>query len=236
MLNINIDKLKKLDNSTNEAYKRLRTNVQFCGSDVKVIALTSTVPNEGKSSVSFNLAASIAESGKKVIFIDADLRKSVLVGRYKINKAVKGFTHYLSGVNSFDEVVYSTNVDNLHVIFSGPVPPNPAELLGNKYFKTLIKQLRQAYDYVIIDTPPIGMVIDAAIIAEECDGIVMVVASGEISYKLVQKTKSQLDKANCKILGVVLNKVPMGKSGYYGHYGHYGHYGEYGNYGQKSKK
>lgn len=236
MLNINIDKLKKLDNSTNEAYKRLRTNVQFCGSDVKVIALTSTVPNEGKSSVSFNLAASIAESGKKVIFIDADLRKSVLVGRYKINKAVKGFTHYLSGVNSFDEVVYSTNVDNLHVIFSGPVPPNPAELLGNKYFKTLIKQLRQAYDYVIIDTPPIGMVIDAAIIAEECDGIVMVVASGEISYKLVQKTKSQLDKANCKILGVVLNKVPMGKSGYYGHYGHYGHYGEYGNYGQNGKK
>lgn len=237
MLNINIDKLKKLDNSTNEAYKRLRTNVQFCGSDVKVIALTSTVPNEGKSSVSFNLAASIAESGKKVIFIDADLRKSVLVGRYKINKAVKGFTHYLSGINSFDEVVCSTNVDNLHVVFSGPVPPNPAELLGNKYFRTLIKLLRQAYDYVIIDTPPIGSVIDAAIIAEECDGIVMVVASGETSYKLVQMTKSQLDKANCKILGVVLNKVPMGKGGYYGHYGkYYGHYGEYGNYGQNGKK
>lgn len=232
MLNINIDKLKKLDNSTNEAYKRLRTNVQFCGSDVKVIALTSTIPNEGKSSVSFNLAASIAESGKKVIFIDADLRKSVLVGRYKINKAVKGFTHYLSGVNSFDEVVYSTNVENLHVVFSGPVPPNPAELLGNKYFKTLIKQLRQAYDYVIIDTPPIGSVIDAAIVAQECDGVVMVVAAGEISYKLVQKTKAQLEKADCKILGVVLNKVPTGKGGYYGkYYGHYGHYGEYGNYG-----
>ncbi|MCI7242207.1 MAG: CpsD/CapB family tyrosine-protein kinase [Bacilli bacterium] len=239
MLNINIDKLKKLDNSTNEAYKRLRTNVQFCGSDVKVIALTSTIPNEGKSSVSFNLAASIAESGKKVIFIDADLRKSVLVGRYKINKAVKGFTHYLSGVNSFDEVVYSTNVENLHVVFSGPVPPNPAELLGNKYFKTLIKQLRQTYDYVIIDTPPIGSVIDAAIVAQECDGVVMVVAAGEISYKLVQKTKAQLEKADCKILGVVLNKVPTGKGGYYGHYGHYGeygNYGNYGNYGQSAKK
>lgn len=241
MLNINIDKLKKLDNSTNEAYKRLRTNVQFCGNDVKVIALTSTVPNEGKSSVSFNLAASIAESGKKVIFLDADLRKSVLVGRYKINKAVKGLTHYLSGVNPFDEVVYSTNVDNLHVVFSGPVPPNPAELLGNKYFKTLITQLRRTYDYVIIDTPPIGSVIDAAVVAEECDGVILVIASGEISYKAVQTTKMQMEKANCRILGAVLNKVPMGKGGYYGkyygkYYGTYGGYGEYGNTSSVSKK
>lgn len=241
MLNINIDKLKKLDNSTNEAYKRLRTNVQFCGSDVKVIALASTVPNEGKSSVSFNLAASIAESGKKVIFLDADLRKSVLVGRYKINKAVKGLTHYLSGVNPFDEVVYSTNVDNLHVVFSGPVPPNPAELLGNKYFKSLIAQLRRTYDYVIIDTPPIGSVIDAAVVAEECDGVILVVASGEISYKAVQTTKMQMEKANCRILGAVLNKVPMGKGGYYGkyygkYYGTYGGYGEYGNTSSGSKK
>ena len=230
MLNINIDKLKKLDNSTNEAYKRLRTNIQFCGSDVKVIALTSTIPNEGKSSVSFNLAASIAESGKKVIFIDADLRKSVLVGRYKINKAVKGLTHYLSGVNPFDEVVYSTNVDNLNVVFSGPVPPNPAELLGNKYFKSLVTMLRRNYDYVIIDTPPIGSVIDAAIVAEQCDGVVLVISSGEISYKLVQKTKMLMEASNCKILGAVLNKVQVGKGGYYGkYYGkYYGHYGEYG--------
>lgn len=237
MLNINIDKLKKLDNSTNEAYKRLRTNIQFCGSDVKVIALTSTIPNEGKSSVSFNLAASIAESGKKVIFIDADLRKSVLVGRYKINKAVKGLTHYLSGVNPFDEVVYSTNVDNLNVVFSGPVPPNPAELLGNKYFKSLITMLRRNYDYVIIDTPPIGSVIDAAIVAEQCDGVVLVISSGEISYKLVQKTKMQMEKSNCRILGAVLNKVPLGKGGYYGkYYGkYYGAYGNYGEYGHKTK-
>ena len=234
MLNINIDKLKKLDNSTNEAYKRLRTNIQFCGSDVKVIALTSTVPNEGKSSVSFNLAASIADSGKKVIFLDTDLRKSVLVGRYKINKAVKGLTHYLSGVNPFDEVAYATNVDNLHVVFSGPVPPNPAELLGNKYFKNLIVQLRKTYDYVIIDTPPIGSVIDAAIVAKECDGVVIVVSAGEISYKAVQKSKAQMEKAGCRILGAVLNKVPIGKNGYYGkYYGkYYGNYGAYGNYGE----
>lgn len=235
MLNINIDKLKKLDSSSSEAYKRLRTNIQFCGSDVKVIAITSTIPNEGKSSVSFNLAVSMADAGKRVIFLDTDLRKSVLVGRYKINKAVKGLTHYLSGVNQFDEVVYATNVDNLHVVFSGPVPPNPAELLGNKYFKNLVKQLRENYDYVIIDTPPVGSVIDAAIVAQECDGVILVVSSGEISYKAVQKSKDQMEKSNCRILGAVLNKVEIGKGGYYGkYYGkNYGkYYGNYGNYGE----
>ena len=236
MLNINIDKLKKLDSTTNESYKRLRTNIQFCGDDIKVIAITSTVPNEGKSSISFNLAVSIADSGKSVIFIDTDLRKSVLVGRYKINKAVKGLTHYLSGVNPFEDVVYATNVDNLHVIFSGPVPPNPAELLGNKYFKRLIKELRDKYDYVIIDTPPIGSVIDAAIVAQECDGVVLVISSAEISYKAVQKSKEQMEKAGCRILGAVLNKVTMGKSGYYGKYygNYYGSYGSYGSYGNSS--
>lgn len=235
MLNINIDKLKKLDSSSSEAYKRLRTNIQFCGSDVKVIAITSTIPNEGKSSVSFNLAVSMADAGKRVIFLDTDLRKSVLVGRYKINKAVKGLTHYLSGVNQFDEVVYATNVDNLHVVFSGPVPPNPAELLGNKYFKNLVKQLRENYDYVIIDTPPVGSVIDAAIVAQECDGVILVVSSGEISYKAVQKSKDQMEKSNCRILGAVLNKVEIGKGGYYGkYYGRYygKYYGNYGNYGE----
>ena len=235
MLNINIDKLKKLDSSSSEAYKRLRTNIQFCGSDVKVIAITSTIPNEGKSSVSFNLAVSMADAGKRVIFLDTDLRKSVLVGRYKINKAVKGLTHYLSGVNQFDEVVYATNVDNLHVVFSGPVPPNPSELLGNKYFKNLVKQLRENYDYVIIDTPPVGSVIDAASVAQECDGVILVVSSGEISYKAVQKSKDQMEKSNCRILGAVLNKVEIGKGGYYGkYYGRYygKYYGNYGNYGE----
>ena len=104
MLNINLDKITDLDFKTKEAYKTLRTNVQFCGNDVKIISLTSCVPNEGKSMVSFNLAISMAETGKKVLFIDADLRKSVLIGRYKINKAIKGLTQYLSGVEKLDDV------------------------------------------------------------------------------------------------------------------------------------
>lgn len=194
MLAINIERLRKLDYRSNEAYKNLRTNIQLCGSDVKVIMMTSTTPGEGKSSVSFNLAVSLAEAGKKVIFIDADLRKSVLVGRYKINKSVKGLTHFLSGINNFEEVMYATNVNNLHVVFSGPVPPNPTELLGNKTFKTLLKVLRESYDYVIVDTPPIGSVIDSAIVAQQCDGTVFVVSANAVSYKYAQNAIEQAQK------------------------------------------
>lgn len=236
MASINIDRLKKLDYRSNESYKSLRTNIQLCGSDIKVILVTSATPNEGKSSVSFNLAVSLAEAGKRVIFIDADLRKSVLVGRYKINKSVKGLTHFLSGINKFEEVVYSTNVENLFSVFSGPVPPNPAELLGNKTFKLLVKTLRETYDYVIIDTPPLGSVIDSAIVAQECDGAVLVVAANTVSYKFIQNTLEQLKKTDCQILGAVLNKVDMSENGYYGKYygNYYGRY--YGNYGNKEAK
>ena len=222
MASINIERLRNLDYRSNEAYKNLRTNIQLCGADVKVIMVTSAAPNEGKSSVSFNLAVSLSETGKKVIFIDADLRKSVLVGRYKINKSVKGLTHFLSGICKFDEVVYATNSENLYTVFSGPVPPNPAELLSNKIFKLLLKTLRETYDYVIIDTPPLGSVIDGAIVAQECDGAIFVMAAKTVSYKFIQKAVDQLEKTDCKILGAVLNKVDMNENGYYGKY-----YGKY---------
>lgn len=236
MASINIERLRKLDYRSNEAYKNLRTNIQLCGSEIKVIMVTSATPNEGKSSVSFNLAVSLAEAGKKVIFIDADLRKSVLVGRYKINKSVKGLTHFLAGQATFEEVMYATNVENFFTVFSGPVPPNPAELLGNKTFKLLIKTLRETYDYVVIDTPPLGNVIDGAIVAQECDGAAFVIAANGVSHKFIQKAIEQLQKTNCKMLGAVLNKVDMSENGYYGkYYGNY--YGKYyGNYSNKESK
>lgn len=219
MLNINLDKITDLDFKTREAYKTLRTNVQFCGNDVKIISLTSCVPNEGKSMVSFNLAISMAETGKKVLFIDADLRKSVLIGRYKINKAIKGLTQYLSGVEQLDDVRYSTNVKNMDLILSGPVPPNPAELLNNEKFTKLLETARKEYDYVIIDTPPIGQVIDPAIVAQQTDGVIFLISQANISYKYAQKQIEQMRKSGCRILGAVLNKVdPEEKGGYYGGY------------------
>lgn len=231
MLNVNLEKITDMDFKTKEAYKTLRANVQFCGDDVKVVSITSCVPNEGKSMVAFNLAVSMAESGKKVLFIDADLRKSVLIGRYKINKAIKGLTQFLSGVESLDNVKYATNVKNMDMILSGPVPPNPAELLNNDKFTELVKVTKQEYDYVIIDTPPIGQVIDPAIVAQKTDGVIFLVSQANISYKYAQKQIEQLKKSGCRILGAVLNKVdPDGKDSYYG--GYYGkYYGKY--YGNK---
>lgn len=227
MLNINLDKITDLDFKTKEAYKTLRTNVQFCGNDVKIISLTSCVPNEGKSMVSFNLAISMAETGKKVLFIDADLRKSVLIGRYKINKAIKGLTQYLSGVEQLNDVRYSTNVKNMDLILSGPVPPNPAELLNNEKFTELLETARKEYDYVIIDTPPIGQVIDPAIVAQQTDGVIFLISQANISYKYAQKQIEQMRKSGCRILGAVLNKVdPEEKGGYYG--GYYGKYSKKG--------
>ena len=210
--------------------------MQFCGDDVKVISITSCVPNEGKSMVSFNLAVSIAETGKKVLFIDADLRKSVLIGRYKINKAIKGLTQYLSGVEELDSVKYTTNVENLDMILSGPVPPNPAELLNNEKFTALVEITKKEYDYVVIDTPPIGQVIDPAIVAQQTDGVIFLVSQANVSYKYAQKQIEQLKRSGCRILGAVLNKVdPEGKGSYYG--GYYGKYykGKYG-YGYGNDK
>ena len=228
MINVEI-KTPKLDYSAAESYKYLRTNLQFCGEDKKVIAITSCTPNEGKSSVTMNLAISLTEAGKKVLLIDADLRKSVLVGRTKVKGMSKGLTHYLSRQASLIDVICSTNIPNFHMIFAGPVPPNPAELLGGSLFKEMISSLRKIYDYILIDTPPLGSVIDSVVIAEECDGSIMVIESGVISYRFAQEVKGQLEKSNCPILGVILNKVDMSKQGYYGKY--YGKY--YGRYGEK---
>lgn len=215
-----------------EAFKSLRTNIQFCGSDKKVIVLTSCTSNEGKSSVSMQLSASLAEAGKKTLMIDADLRKSVLMGRTRTaGQEIFGLTHYLAGQVTLQDVINVTDVKNFHLIYSGPFPPNPAELLGGKNFKNMLNILRDVYDYIIIDAPPLGNVIDGAVIADSCDGAVMVIESGAISYRFAQEVKAQLEKSNCPILGAVLNKVDMQKQAY-GKYGkYYGKYGEDGKTG-----
>ena len=197
------------DYRSNEAYKTLRTNLEFSGSDNKAIVLTSSTPNEGKSTVSIGLALALVESGKRVLFVDADLRKSVLVGRHRVTEEVKGLSHYLSGQADLNDVICRTQEAGLFVIFAGVVPPNPSELLGQKRFAHLIENAKANYDYVIIDAPPLGSVIDAAVISKVCDASVLVVAAKSVSYKFVRTVKEQLEKTGCPILGVVLNKVDM---------------------------
>ena len=239
MENVEI-KVQEMDYSGTEAYKSLRTNLQFCGEDKKVIAVTSCTPNEGKSSVTMNLAVSMAEAGKKVILIDADLRKSVLVGRYRLHseEEIYGLSHFLSGQRKKEEVVNHTDIPNLDMIIAGPFAPNPTELLGRERFSALLANLRAEYDVILVDCPPLGWVIDAAVIAPNCDGAILVVESGAISYRYLQEVKKQLEVTGVPILGAVLNKVKVEKGGYYNRYysGHYkGYYNKYGKYGKYGK-
>lgn len=214
-----------------EAMKTLRTNVMFCGTDVRTIAVTSFSAAEGKSTISFQLAASLAQTGRKVLLLDADLRKSVMASSLRTKGTVEGLTHLLSGMASLNEILTATDIPGLYVIFAGARVPNSAEVLGSKTFSKLMSALRETFDYVIVDAAPLGQVIDCAVMAPIVDGVLMVVDSTRNSYKLERRMKAQLEKANGKILGVVLNRVDMhDKTGYYGRtYGYgYGYGGEYG--------
>lgn len=212
------------DFQTVETIKVLRTNLMFCGEEIKAVALTSFGEAEGKSTISFELAASFAQAGKRVLLMDADLRKSKLAGRLRTRGKVQGLTHYLSGMANAAELLYETDVPGLFIMFAGARVPNAAEALGGKNFKKLIPALKESFDYIIVDTAPIGQVIDCAIIAQELDGVVMVIDASNNSYKLERRIKNQLEKSGGKVLGVVLNRVDFKeKGGYYGKaYGSYG--------------
>jgi capsular exopolysaccharide synthesis family protein len=231
-----IKETNKLDYSAREAFKFLRTNFLFCGNEYKTILITSSVKNEGKSTISIELAKSLAVADKKVLLIDADLRKSVYASQYTTNtQEVIGLSEYLSGQAEYSQIYYSTQFENLSLIFAGAVPPNPVELLGSKRFDDTLKSLREQYDYVIIDAAPLGAVIDASVISAFCDGSIIVVSANEISYRFANEIKNQLEKSGCKVLGAILNKVSNKPSSYYNRYykKYYGKYSKkkYGSYG-----
>lgn len=190
-----------------EAYKVLRTNIQFSGQNIKTITITSCEENEGKTTVCLHLAKSFAELGKKVLLIDADMRKSVMVGRNTNSVNKKGLSEVLNGICYLDECLCSTQYDKLHILFAGKYPPNPVELLNSKYFAQLIENARKVYDYVIIDTPPLGRVIDAAIVSSLCDGSILVMGGNKIHAKIAKDVLNQLEMSNAKVLGVVRNNT-----------------------------
>lgn len=225
MKKLNLTDRRKPDYFYSESIKTLRTNIQLSGQSIKTILITSCYPNEGKSDIALSLAQELGSIGKKVLLLDADIRKTAYVGRLEVQDEVKGLSQLLSGQAGLQDIIYNTNFPNMDIIFGGPSAPNPSGLLSENIFKILIKELKDYYNYILIDTPPIGAVIDAAVIGRCCDGAVFLIQPGNVRYRDAQKAFAQLEKSGCRILGAVLNKIDTSGDKYYSSY--YKHYGEY---------
>lgn len=206
-----------------EAFRMLRTNLQFVGVDkpLKKIVITSSNPGEGKSVVAANLAISIASTGSKVLLIDADLRRP-RVHKLFFLENYKGLSSLLAGDLKMDDVANETPVENLYVITSGPIPPNPAEILGSAKMNQFIEKASSVYDMIIFDSPPVNTVADASILSSIADGVILVVEAGVTAREAAILAKEQLEKINARILGVVLNKAKQSSEGYYYYYYYYG--------------
>lgn len=215
----------KNDFLTNEAFKTLRSNLLFCGKDNKIILVTSTNENEGKSYIASELSKSLSEIGKKTLLIDADMRKSVTLSNNPRRQSIMGLSEYLSGQATMNQILYHTQIPDFDVIFCGQFPPNPVELLSTDIFGELLETLKKEYDYIIIDSAPLFYVIDASVISVKCDGAIFVVSSGMTKFQDAINAKNQLLKSGCNILGVALNSTnasdrqykKMYKGKYYSH-------------------
>lgn len=188
-----------------EAIKVLRTNIQFSGNDMKVIMLTSCGENEGKTTVALHVAKSFAELGKKTLFIDADMRKSMIAARNAKTTDTKGLSEVLTKQENISDCLLKVESTSLMMLLAGTVPPNPVELLNGKSFDSLIAATRSNFDYVIIDTPPLGIVVDAAVVADKCDGCILVIGDKRNKIKREKEVISMIRKTDCKLLGAVRN-------------------------------
>lgn len=203
-----------------EAFRTLRTNLQFTSPDreLKTILITSVGPGDGKSTVSANLAAAWAQSGVRVVVLSCDLRKPVTHTIFGLRNA-PGLTAHLSGRASLDEIILPTQIPGLDLVPAGPVPPNPAELLQSKAMANCLRILRERYDVVICDGAPVIAVTDAAVVASQADGTVLVVEAGGTPKEAALHAKQLLERGKANILGVVLNKVKAnGQNSYYYNY------------------
>jgi len=218
-----------------EQFRTIRTNIQFSSVEKKVqsLVVTSAEPSEGKSTVSSNLAVVWAKQNEKVLLIDADLRRPTAHRTFNLLNAA-GLSSYLSNNAVYEEIIQETEVPNLSVISSGPIPPNPAELLNSRHINTLIERLEDEYDIIIFDAPPINTVTDAQLLASKADGVILVVPQGIAEKGSVTHAVEQLNKVHAKVLGTVMNRFKADKApGYYGGY-YGGNYGGY--YGVDDKK
>lgn len=234
-----IDKIPELPFYVTEALNQLRINLGFSGANIKVIMITSSTPNEGKSFVAMNLWKQMASLGSRCLFIDCDLRNSVLRDKwgFRTEDEFVGIVHYLAGKAELNDVVYLTNVENGYIIPVSTDVADPTILLEGQRFDDMMKVCREEFDYIIVDTPPLGSVADALNIAGHCDGSLLVIRSGEVPRKMVENSVQLLRRTSIPLLGVVLNRAETGHgagSYYYNHYYRYGYGEDY--YGSDNKK
>ena len=203
-----------------EAYKSLRASVRFAlrSSGCKRISMTSAMANEGKSITILNLAISVAMDGQKVLLIDADLRRPSQA-RMLVEKATPGLSNVLAGMVSPEEAIRTEMYPNLDMLFSGDVPPNPSELLGSEKMRELIEELSQKYDYILVDTPPINLVSDAAIVTNLLDGVLLLVRQGKSRREELKRAISNLELTGITPMGIVFNGVELREGKEYSYYG-----------------
>ncbi|RKQ34290.1 CpsD/CapB family tyrosine-protein kinase [Oceanobacillus halophilus] len=203
-----------------EQYRTIRTNIQFSSVDneIQSLIVTSSGPSEGKSTTVANLAVVYAQSGKRVLLIDADLRKPTVHYTFRLDN-LRGLSNILVGENTIDEATNRTDVENLDVISCGPIPPNPSELLASRKMEQFLEEAKKTYDIVIFDTPPVLAVTDAQILANIVDGSILVVKSKHTELEAATKAKDALEPAKAKLLGTVLNGREKQNSNYYYYYG-----------------
>ena len=231
MKQLQMKAMQSLPYRSKEAINRLRVNLSYCGARYKRIMITSSVPGEGKSFTSVYLWRAMAETGKHVLLIDADIRRSTLRSRYQMSVGREqhpvGLVNYLAGQVPLKEIIYSTDIPGADIIPVFRNIANPTLLLTSPAFGTMIESLSEQYDYIFIDTPPLDSVSDGLQIAPHCDGALLVVHCGSTPRKLVDSSIKQLETINCPLVGTVLNQVEMRKTSYYYRYSRYGYYNKY---------
>lgn len=203
-----------------EAYRTLRTNVRFAvnSNGCKKICITSGTAGEGKSITFLNFAISVAEAGQKVLLIDADLRRPALA-RLLVEKATPGLSNVLAGLVEPEETIHKDVYENLDVIFSGDVPPNPSELLSGERMQQMIEKLSHYYDYILVDTPPVNIVSDACVVANLLDGVLLLVRQDSTKKDEVKRAVTRLQLTGAKLLGYILNDASLQKQKDYSYYG-----------------
>lgn len=204
-----------------EQFRTLRTNVNFASPDteLRTIVLTSAAPGEGKSTTSANLATVFAQEGKNVLLVDADMRKPTTHYTFHMPNSI-GLSNVLTRQKTVEEAVRPTSVERLNLMTSGPIPPNPAELLASNTMGMLIAELKKMFDVVIFDAPPVLSVTDGQVLANKCDGVILVVNSGSTEKDMAVKAKEAIEASNSKLIGAVLNNFELAKDSYY--YQYYG--------------